>query len=186
MIAKLVGENGKVFAFEPEPSNFELLKKNIEINGYHNVVLEQKAVSDKSGDCILYTGQKSSGANRIYEPKKTKTQDFKSIKVSTVSIDDYLAVHNVSRINFIKMDIEGAEFRALQGMKTLLEKNKNLTIFTEFDKLALEDSGINPENFLDFLLSDGFKIYFVDEEQNKIELIDKKKFLNSDRTHLII
>ena len=47
--AKMVGEKGKVYAFEPEPNNFELLKKNIAINGFKNVILENKAVSDVSG-----------------------------------------------------------------------------------------------------------------------------------------
>ena len=46
--ARKIGKNGKVFSFEPEPRNFELLKKNIQINNYDNVILEQKDVSDKS------------------------------------------------------------------------------------------------------------------------------------------
>lgn len=49
IFAKIVGEDGKVFAFEPDPTNFALLKRNVEINGYKNILLVQKAVSNKSG-----------------------------------------------------------------------------------------------------------------------------------------
>ncbi len=54
IFAKLVGENGKVYTFEPDPTNFALLKKNVEINGYENVVLVQKAVSNKNGKLKLF------------------------------------------------------------------------------------------------------------------------------------
>ena len=46
LFAQLVGKSGKVFSFEPEPNNFKLLKKNVEVNGYNQVTIEQKAVSD--------------------------------------------------------------------------------------------------------------------------------------------
>jgi len=51
--AKIVGETGKVFAFEPEPHNYDLLVKNIEVNGYKNVIPVQKAVSNKTGTTYL-------------------------------------------------------------------------------------------------------------------------------------
>jgi hypothetical protein len=59
IFAKLVGEEGKVFAFEPEPTNFSLLEKNVEINGYKNVVLIQKAVSNETGKIRLYLSKGS-------------------------------------------------------------------------------------------------------------------------------
>ena len=64
--AELVGEKGKVFAFEPEPTNFVLLKKNIKINNYQNVIPVQKAVSNKNGKGRLYLKEKKT-QNRIYD-----------------------------------------------------------------------------------------------------------------------
>ena len=66
IFAKLVGENGKVFAFEPDPTNFALLKKNVEMNGYKNVVLVQRAVSNKTGKLKLYLCEDNPGDHRIY------------------------------------------------------------------------------------------------------------------------
>ena len=142
IFAKSVGFEGKVFAFEPEPTNFEILRKNVEINGYQNVVLEQKAASDKNGTCELFVGQRSSGANRIYQPKKTKTQRFKSVIADTIRLDDYFSNSDLkNKIKFIKIDVEGAELLVLKGMRDILQNNKTLTIFTEFIKDALEDAG---------------------------------------------
>ena len=59
IFAKIVGKNGKVFAFEPDLTNFTLLKKNVEINGYKNVVLINKAVSDKTGKLKLFLNERN-------------------------------------------------------------------------------------------------------------------------------
>jgi len=67
IFAKLVGQEGEVLAFEPDPNNFALLKKNIEINGYRNVSLLQKAVSNRSGKIRLYLSDSNPGAHTIYD-----------------------------------------------------------------------------------------------------------------------
>lgn len=58
LAAQLVGEKGKAFDFEPKPTNFSLLKMNIETNSYKNVITIQKAVSDKTGKGRLYLKKK--------------------------------------------------------------------------------------------------------------------------------
>ena len=69
LMAQLVGKNGKVYSFEPDPVNFELLKKSVEINGFENVVLIQKAVSDTTEKIKLFLGDNDSAINRIYDAK---------------------------------------------------------------------------------------------------------------------
>ena len=61
LAAELVGEKGKVFAFEPEPSNYDLLLRNVEINGYKNVTVVRKAVSNETGESSLFLSQKGFG-----------------------------------------------------------------------------------------------------------------------------
>jgi len=104
IFAKLVGEEGKVFAFEPDPTNFSLLKKNVEINGYKNVELVQKAVSNKNGKIKLYLSEENSGDHRIYNSHDGR----KFIEVEAIRLDDYFKNYN-GAIDFIKMDIQGAE-----------------------------------------------------------------------------
>ena len=164
LFAKLVGKNGKVFAFEPDPTNFSTLKKNVEINGYKNVVLVQKAVSNKTGDIHLYLS--SSVSNTIYN----RHDGSKSIEIESVRLDDYFK--NVDfKIDFIKMDIEGAEGGAVQGMMNLLKRNKNIKLVTEFLPMRLQDFGVGPKQYLDLLMGAGFKLYEINERERKIELV---------------
>jgi FkbM family methyltransferase len=184
MMAKLVGKNGKVFAFEPEPRNLELLYKNIKVNLYKNVKVIPKAVSDIDGECSLFVGQESFGANKIFKPKKTDTQKFEEIKTKTIRLDDYFEeLGFLKKISFIKMDIEGSEVRALQGMKNILEFNENLKIFTEINRDALEDSNSNFRDMLEFLKNYDFKFYISDKKEHewdKVEIDDFEELLKKD------
>ena len=166
IFAKLVGKEGKIFAFEPHPNNFALLKKNVEINDYQNVILEEKAVSDKNGKIRLYISEKSSGLHRIY--KYEPEHIWKFIEVESIRIDDYFKDYN-GKIDWIKIDIEGGEWAAFQGMPLLLEKNKNLKIVTEFSSCFLKEFGIQPGEYLKLLQKYGFKIYNLNEDKRKIE-----------------
>lgn len=165
IFAKLVGDTGKVFAFEPDPTNFALLEKNVQANGYNNVVLVQKAVSNKTGKINLYLSE-SHLAHTIYDLGNHQ----KSIEVDTVCLDDYFKNYG-GKINFIKMDIEGAEGCALQGMSSLLENNNSMEIITEFLPDSLKESDVQPEEFLASLIKHGFKLYHLDEQKERVRSI---------------
>ena len=123
LFAKLVGPKGKVFSFEPEPKNFELLKKNIEINNHFNVIAENKVVSDKNGKCILYTFETSSGANRLSKPDNNKKT--KPIEVDSISLDEYFKNSEFTKkIKFIKIDVEGGEMDVLNSGRNLIDAQR--------------------------------------------------------------
>lgn len=156
--SELVKPGGKVFAFEPDPHNFSRLTKTVQANSLLNVVLEQKAVADKTGSAtfFLYGSTTNSMAPELYNlGGKTK-----SIKVATVSLDDYFAGRR-EKVNFIKMDIEGAEGLALLGMGGIL-KNNDLKVITEFTPVALRKlSRMEPMFYLQKFLDAGFYIYEI-------------------------
>ena len=148
IFAQLVGKSGKVFAFEPEPKNFEILKKNIEINNYQNIIAEQKIVSDKSGMMKLFIAEQGIVGHRIQQ--KTDSQKF--IEIESIILDDYLKNLNLSgKINFIKIDVEGAEVKVLEGSKIIIEKSDQLKIFTEFNREDIKKYNYDPEYLLSFL-----------------------------------
>lgn len=174
IFAKLVGENGKVFAFEPDPTNFSLLKKNVEINGYGNrVVLVQKAVSNKTEKIKLYLCEDNKGDHRIYDSHDGR----QSIEIEAIRLDDYFKNYN-GTIDFIKMDIQGAEGWAIQGMHNLLKKNKTVKIVTEFWPIGLKGSGIDPDEYFKILIELGFKLYEINEQEKKIKPINIPKVTN--------
>lgn len=174
IFAKLVGEEGKVFAFEPDPDNFALLKKNIEINGYRNVILIPKAVSNETGKTKLFLCEDNKGDHRIYDPHDGR----KSIEVEVIRLDDYYKSYN-GKIDFIKMDIQGAEGGAIQGMSLLLQKNKGLKIMTEFWPSGLKGFGIRPEQYVKLLVEHGFRLYQIDEQKKKIEPVNITELLEA-------
>jgi len=175
ILAKLVGPTGKVFAFEPDPRNISLLKKNIEINKYENVTIIPKAVSNVNGKCTLYTSQDSFGQNRIYEPKKTRNQEFIPIEAETISLDDFIKNQDIiDAISFVKIDVEGAEKLVLDSMKDILKNSDRIKIFSEIDLARLNDAGSNYNEVIEFLYENNFTIFLVDEKKHAIVKMDKE------------
>lgn len=162
IFAKLVGKNGKVYAFEPDPTNFAILKKNVEINGYKNIILINKAVSDKTGKLKLYLCNDNKGSHSIYP-----CDNRKFVEIDSIKLDDFFSNYN-GKIDFIKMDIEGAEYSAVKGMSNLLRKNEEIKIISEFAPMNLKRSGIEPEEYLKLLHNYGFKITKTSEVKSNI------------------
>ncbi|MGY5151490.1 MAG: FkbM family methyltransferase [Candidatus Nitrosopumilus sp. bin_6a] len=173
MFAKLVGNSGKVFAFEPDPTNYELLKKNIEINGFTNVILEQKALSDNPEKMMLSLNNENTAGHHL---------DFKnensinSIEVDVLSLDDYFSDKNIE-INFIKMDVEGAESNVIKGMSNTLKTSKNLKMMVEYNPFAIKQLGLMPESYLDLLIKNNFLLYDVDERTRTLTKTQKHDLL---------
>ncbi len=135
IFAKLVGENGLVLAFEPELSNFNILKKNVRENGYKNTIPENMAISNKSGKFELYLSKTNTGSNRMFESKIEDNDWVQEVEVKT--LDEYLKLASIKKdISFIKMDIEGSEYFALEGMSRVLNTNTNLKIMLEYAPFA--------------------------------------------------
>jgi FkbM family methyltransferase len=171
LAARLVGTKGKVYSFEPEPRNFQYLTRNIQLNGYDNVVALQKAVADKPGTVRLFICPYDTGHHTIqkYDGIHAYRPDFvdekkEFVEVEQVRLDDFLR-GRTTKINVIKMDVEGAEMLALSGMEKLIRENKNLTMLVEFFPLLIKEMGQSPEKFARSLLEDfHFKMYVVEHD----------------------
>jgi len=183
--AKIVGNEGKVFAFEPESNNFALLKRNVEMNGFKNIVLVNKAISNKSGKAKLFLSKERNvfGGHSLYNNEWLNAKENDFVTVDIITLDEFFKDYD-GDIDIIKMDIEGAEGLALQGMQNLLRKNKNVKIFTEFSPIGLKASPIGPKEYLNMLMNFGFKIYEINEEKKKLESI-KTYILNMNQTNLL-
>jgi len=174
IFSELVGENGKVFAFEPDPDNFALLNKNVQINNCHNVVLIKKGVSNKSGMAKLYLSEKNKGDHRTYDLLDGR----KSIEIEIIQLDDYFKDYK-GKIDFIKIDIQGAELNAFYGMRNIFKKNQNMKILTEFWPEGLKNSGANPAEYLQFFTEHGFKMYDVCGKTGRMKSIGASELLKT-------
>ena len=164
-MARIVGNTGQVFAFEPDPSNFKILEKNVKVNNYQNIILEQKAVGDKHGRTTLYQSD-NPGMHRIFpQTKQAKGQ----VQVELTSLDKYFIDSNLAdKINFIKIDVEGLEFSVLKGMKNILKNNKKIKILFEFMPKNTMEAGFTPIELLNYLTSYDFKLFCIDESTKKL------------------
>jgi FkbM family methyltransferase len=180
LCARRVGSGGRVYSFEPEPDNFDLLTRNVALNKYSNVTLEKKAVSDRAGDARFYLSASNPGMHALHPQASPGVE----IQVETITLDDYFSARD-RRVDVIKMDIEGAELGALRGMEGLLHDNRRISLLTEFVPAHLRAAGSDPSDVLDFLTDRGFTIMNLDAARQRIEPADRARLLDpSTHTNL--
>lgn len=134
-VARELGKRGKVYSFEIEKKNRDILKKNIVLNNLKNVVVFDKGVSSKKGKADLYLDPHGSGSHSLI-----KTPEHKKIKVDVDTIDNMLKKHNVDKVSLIKIDVEGAELEALKGAKNILKKSHADIIFESITEKELSQT----------------------------------------------
>ena len=172
LLAKLVGPKGKVISFEPDPTSFKILKKSIKANNFKNIILENKAITDKNQEIDFYLSKKDTRLHQIFNNPNSK----EVLRIQTTTLDDYLKNFSAV-INFVKIDIEGAEPLALQGMTKTIKKNSNIKIITEYVPNHLKLSGCDGENYLKNLANLNFKFYDLDQIKEKNICIGKKQII---------
>ena len=126
-----------VNSYEPAPSNFKLLQKNVYQNNFsQNVTLHNTAISNFIGTSKLYLQKNNTGGHQLgFDPFQTDN----SIEVPVTKIE-------LDKIDFAKIDVEGSELHVLRGMKTLPNK-----MLIEFSSINLKESGTNPDDFFHFI-----------------------------------
>jgi FkbM family methyltransferase len=124
LLSRLVGSAGRVIAFEPMPSNFQILSDNISLNHCTNVEIVNKAVSDRSGR--LKAGPRNESDSGTFS--LFKQDGPQSIAIDVTSLDDFLG-HLEGPVNFIEIDVEGAEGLVIKGaLRTIKSQHPILLI----------------------------------------------------------
>jgi FkbM family methyltransferase len=180
LLAKLVGEKGKVYSFEPTPKTFDFLNLNIEINSYQDrIIAKSLAITDlKSTMSLSIT--KQSGLNSLFS---YSSEDLK-VEVSTVSLDEEL--QKLLKIDFLKIDAEGAEPLIWKGMKTIIKTHLDLKIIMEFAPYHLIRGGFSPENFYQEIIEDGFMVQKIDDFTGQLMTISLNEILSSFSVNLFL
>lgn len=188
-LAKLVGNGGKVLAFEPHPRTFGVLNENTK--QYPAVTTHQVAVSDQAGVAELHdyllmsaSGSLHYDANlRELQQSQMSAYDIapranhfeaRTFEVATVVLDDFLPQQGVKSVDFIKMDIEGAEMMALRGLQRTIQQSPRLNLIMEYNPQALRAFGYVPEDALQEVMAMGFKrVAAIQDDGTVKELTDQ-------------
>ena len=171
--SKRVGKNGKVIAIEAHPGNFEMLNRNIKLNQLTNVIPLNYAVYSKETKIKLYIPGEESGYT-VYNTimsNRAGTED-KFVEVNANTLDCLLQLNQIreEEVNWVKIDVEGAEFEVLKGATNVLSKSKDIALLIEVH------GSDNYKPILNFLNLYNFKIEF---EKNH-ESGDKHIILRKD------
>lgn len=171
MAAQIVGNTGKVYALEPDPQNFEILRRNVELNSYSDrVELYNLAAGDNSGEALLdISGDSNTHKIILSKSHRNKKQNY--INVKMVTIDEFLKDRHV---DFIRMDVEGFEYGIIKGMTRLLSKEDSLQMFIEVHPWLIKEYGGSYEEMLELLSISNFNV-------NYLLLGKKPRFLLSRR-----
>jgi FkbM family methyltransferase len=167
LAARRVGPQGKVYSFEPDPTNYRLLRENIDANGYLNITATQKAVSKALGSARLMLSSQDNGTHSLYGQDGG---DAGIVIVDLVSLDGFLEDEGWPKVDLIKMDIEGAEMDALEGMSRLLQESHGLKLVVEFNPALLRDASVDPLEFLAKPVELGFKVSVIDGQEGTTHL----------------
>ena len=157
----------KVFAFEPDLSFRQRIRRNIKINGMRNIVVVPWAVCDVNEEVNLYTGG--------IKGRSPSIRDFgqgQSVSIEAHSLDEIIHAGKLPFPSVIKMDIEGAEILALRGMeKVLLSNHRPRAIFIETHPVLLQDYGALENDVFEKICHWGYELVFQslrDEQRHSV------------------
>ena len=124
ILARQVGPRGRVYAYEPNPEIFRILRENVNANGYTSrVILNQKAVSSTLGSSKFFVTQ---GHGRSSLQARQWVTDIIDVETTTLDRDVIVPV------DFVKIDVEGAERLVLRGMEQTMRRNPGLIFLFEY------------------------------------------------------
>ena len=161
-----MADNITVIAFEPQPKTFRTLLKNITQNNLNNIIPLNLAISNSSNIVDFYVMSDDAYSSLIDTGRKELTEKIKTI---TTTVDGLLGN---TRVDFVKIDVEGLELNVLHSLSLLIQKNKPV-IFCEIYKGKIEL--YNPNDTINFLVNLGYRSYRVIEG----DLVE----LNSNELH---
>jgi FkbM family methyltransferase len=157
--SKRVGERGKVVSIEADPVVFEILNQNINLNKITNVISLNCAVYSKQTKIKLFLPPEEENHtiyNTIMSDRATDEKKF--VEVNANTLDAILQSRGISEVNWIKIDVEGAELEVLKGSTDVLSKSKDTSILIEIHDLGNGKNLYEP--IMDLLKNYDYKMEF--------------------------
>ncbi len=181
LAARAVGPSGAVYAFEPEPRNFELLARNVAENGFTNVRLFNAAVSSRAGSARLHLDDANFGAH-AFEAASVRTSSGRSVDVEAVTLDGFAReARGFAPGVLLKVDVQGAEALVVAGGRELLAL-PGVAMFLELWPVALERAQADPAGLLAELERLGFSFEDVGVPESDRRPLRPAEILHACRT----
>ena len=165
LAASVIGEGGAVFAFEPDPDNFSLLRRNIDLNRQQaSIVAVQAALAADAGTGELFLSEDNLGDHQIY----ATGDDRRSLPITLVNGSDYLG-HRLSRMDLLKIDTQGSEYQVIAGLLPLLVALPTPPrILIELTPLSLRQARASGRALVELLGELQLPLWIVDHVEHRL------------------
>ncbi len=171
LLARHVGGEGRVYAFEPDERNFALLSENVAMNGYDHVTLRRAVVGASTGRTTLFPApEEFRGDGRAYG---VEGGERTGVEVDMVSLDETIE----GPVDIIKIDVQGYEGHVLEGMRDVLARSPQMFMLVEYAPCLLLEAGTDPGAFLADLGVQGFTFFEIDEPNKRTRGTDRATLL---------
>jgi len=181
----VVGQEGRSVAFEPDINNVERIRRNIALNPQLSVGLETVAIADHEGEATFQTGH-TSDTGSIAPARAGHGGPAPVVAVVTTSLDSYLSENGIETVDVMKMDIEGAEVQAIEGMREGLAAGRYGHIVMEWHGAHHERLGDRPTKALALLASSGYELSVMRRPKGRLSLEPvTPESVPAERIHLL-
>jgi len=172
LLASSVITKGNIYAFEPFPMSYIRLEENIRLNDIRNIQVVKKIVSNDSRFEYFKTEKESEINHIAYKDKERLT------RISSVKLDDFINKNNIKNISLMKIDVEGAEMKVLQGAEKSINNKKILKILIELNKNN-QHFGTDNQKIAKWLEKKQFTLYFM--ERGNLKKVIHLNEINNDK-----
>lgn len=166
----LLNRNGRIVAFEPRPDTYKFLQKNVAANqnersNHPSVNTFNLAATPEPGQQELRMNPENHADNRLYHGSyQGKLEEWETLPVQGRPIDDVLTELGIDEVNFVKIDIQGYEQKAILGFKNTLARSKKVILLSELWPKGLKEAGGSAREYLKMLVDLGFRLYTLNEK----------------------
>jgi FkbM family methyltransferase len=180
---RVLAGNGRVHAFEPSPRTFQILKDNIQVNGFlesGSVFLHPIAIAGEEGTAELTVYAANSGHNTLFGADTGGER----VAVRTRTLDAVLAEE--PRLDLVKIDAEGAEPGILRGMTKLFDRHPGVRVFFEFAPEHLRRAGVDPLQWVNDLTAGGFTLRRVEDVTGELLPVESEELVHCISWNLML
>jgi FkbM family methyltransferase len=161
-VAHHIRETGICHTFEPNKNNSDLIIENAKLNGLNNVLINNLALWNKSGEKLVFEGEDALAST---VEAKVSTANV----LETVTIDDYVSQNSVGKIGLLMIDVEGSEIKVLQGAVNMLKQYKPVVVFETHSLYDDWSNGLENSPSSKLMKGLGYEVFAVREFHQNID-----------------
>jgi FkbM family methyltransferase len=171
LFARALKPGSKVYSFEPDQVNFQLLAEVIRRKKLSERIIAMNSAVGSANGCIdLWHNEKHSGDHRVVTNyfKKDLPDSSQVSTVPMIRVDSFVETRNLQKVSFIKIDVQGYELAVCEGMRRTLANFPDLCVCCEYSPEGLVELGFDPIQLLDFFRMNGYQIHILTRSSIKM------------------